>query len=321
MWRKPIGAIDRLIDEGTVADTTPVLGQTPRDLFAICVVAASGASYVVGNEQHEFSIQSISKPFVFALICQELGPDRARELLGVDAAGHPFNSVMAIESTPTRTGNPMVNAGAIAAASLAPGDSPDPKWEFIQQGLSRFAGRRLELDPEVYACESASNARNQGIAWVLESHGRLPSDPLQAVDIYTRQCALRVHVRDLAVMSATLADGGVNPVTGERVIDAATCARVLVVMATAGRYEHSGEWLYDIGLPGKSGVSGGIVTIAPGKGGLATFAPPLDAAGNSVRGQLATRFLSERLGLNLFASKPDPRRSSSVWGGWITWLW
>ena len=296
----------RANDEGLVADYIPVLGQTPRELFAICVVAVTGARYGVGDEQHEFSIQSISKPFVFALICQQLGPDRARELLGVDATGHPFNSVMAIESTPTRTGNPMVNAGAIAAASLAPGDSAGDKWEFIQQGLGRFAGRRLELDPEVYACESASNARNQGIARLLESYGRLYSDPLQAIDLYTRQCALRVNVRDLAVMGATLADGGVNPVTGERVIDAAICARVLAVMATAGLYEHSGEWLYDIGLPGKSGVSGGIVTIAPGKGGLATFAAPLDAAGNSVRGQLATRFLSERLGLNLFASKPEP---------------
>jgi len=297
----------RANDEGEVADYIPVLGRTPRELFAICVVAVNGARYGVGDEQHEFSIQSISKPFVFALICQQLGPDRARELLGVDATGHPFNSVMAIESTPTRTGNPMVNAGAIAAASLAPGDTADEKWEFIRQGLARFAGRRLELDPEVYACESASNARNQGIARLLESYGRVYYEPLEAVDIYTRQCALRVTARDLAVMGATLADGGVNPVTGERVIDAAICARVLAVMATAGLYEHSGEWLYDIGLPGKSGVSGGIVTIAPGKGGLAVFAPPLDAAGNSVRGQLATRFLSERLGLNLFASKPDPR--------------
>ena len=215
---------------------------------------------------------------------------------------------MASESTPTLTGNPMVNAGAIAAASLAPGDSAGDKWEFIQQGLGRFAGRRLELDPEVYACESASNACNQGIARLLESNGRRYSDPLLAIDLHTHHSALRVDVRDLAVMDATLADGRVNPVTGERVIDTATCARVLAVMATAGPCERSGEWLCDLGLPGKSGVSGGIITIAPGKGGLATFAPPLDSAGNCVRGQLATRFLSERLGLNLFASKPDPRR-------------
>jgi len=294
-------------DEGDVADYIPALARSPRELFGVCIVAVNGAVFGAGDQHWEFSIQSISKPFVFALVCQELGPDRVRELLGVDSTGQPFNSVAAIESSPTRTGNPMVNAGAIAATSLVPGDTAEAKWGFIQQGLSRFSGHLLELDPEVYSSEASSNTRNRGIACLLESYKRIYFDPIQATDIYTRQCALKVSVQDLAVMGATLADGGVNPVTGDRVIDAGTCARVLAVMATAGLYEHSGEWLYDIGLPGKSGVSGGIVTIAPGKGGLATFAPPLDSAGNSLRGQLATRFLSERLGLNLLASKPDPR--------------
>ena len=172
-------------------------------------------------------------------------------------------------------------------------------------GLSRFAGRPLTLDEEVYRSEAATNLRNRGIAKLLEGHDRMYFDALETADIYTRQCSLGVTVRDLAVMGATLADGGVNPVTGEQVIDAAHCKRVLAALATAGLYEQSGDWLFEIGLPGKSGVSGGIVTIAPGKGCLATFSPPLDPAGTSVRGQRATKFLSERLGLNLFASRPD----------------
>ena len=201
--------------------------------------------------------------------------------------------------------NPMVNAGAIATASLAPGDTADAKWAFIQDGLSRFAGRPLDLDDEVYRSEAATNFRNRGIAKLLEGYGRMYFDAPEATDVYTKQCSLSVTVKDLAVMGATLADGGVNPVTGERVIDAAHCKRVLAVLATAGLYELSGDWLYEIGLPGKSGVSGGIVTISPGKGGLGPFAPLLDVAGNSIKGQRATKLLSERLGLNLFASQPD----------------
>jgi glutaminase len=200
--------------------------------------------------------------------------------------------------------NPMVNAGAIATTSLAPGAGAEERWRFIRDGLSRFAGRELAMDEEVYASEAATNQRNQGIARLLHGYGRMYCDPDEATDIYTRQCAINVTARDLAVMGATLADGGVNPVTKERVVDAERCRRVLAVMATAGLYEQSGDWLYEIGLPGKSGVAGGIVAIAPGKGGLGVFSPPLDAAGNSVRGQLVTRFLSERLGLNLFASAP-----------------
>jgi glutaminase len=198
----------------------------------------------------------------------------------------------------------MVNAGAIATTSLVPGATATDKWPFIHRGLSRFAGRMLPLNDEVYASASATNHRNQGIARLLQSYDRIYCDPSEAVDLYTRQCSLNVTATDLAVMAATLADGGVNPLTRERVIDAPYCRPVLAVMATAGMYETSGDWLYDIGLPGKSGIGGGIVTVSPGKGGLGTFAPPLDAAGNSVKGQLTARFLSERLGLNLFTSQP-----------------
>ena len=292
------------IDEGKNADYIPALAKVPSELYGLCIVGTSGTAYAAGDTEFEFSIQSVSKPFVFALICQAIGEDEAREKLGVNSTGLPFNSVIAIERTNEGTTNPMVNAGAIATASLAPGATADAKWQFIQDGLSRFAGRDLTLNSEVYQSEAAANQRNQGIANLLQSFDRIYFDPLQATDIYTKQCSLNVTARDLAAMAATLANGGVNPLTKKRIIDAVHCQHVLAVMVTAGLYENSGDWLYETGLPGKSGVSGGIVTVSPGKGGLGAFAPPLDDAGNSVKGQLTAKFLSEELGLNLFASMP-----------------
>jgi glutaminase len=292
------------VDEGEVADYIPALACAPPDAFGACIAGVAGRLYEVGDTTTEFSIQSVSKPFVFALVLQALGADEARAKLGVNATGLPFNSVMAIELGPDRTMNPMVNAGAIATTSLVPGDTGPEKWQFVLDGLSAFAGRPLTMDEGVYASERDNNRRNQGIAHLLESYERLYFDPDVATDVYTRQCAVLVSARDLAVMGATLADGGVNPLTGIRVVDDDHCTRVLAVLATAGLYERSGDWLYDTGLPGKSGVSGGIVTIAPGKGGVGTWSPPLDEAGNSVRGQRLTRLLSEALGLNLFASRP-----------------
>jgi len=246
----------------------------------------------------------VSKPFVFALVCEAIGAEEARERLGVNATGLAFNSLAAIEHGAGRT-NPMVNAGAIATTSLVPGASAQERWKFIHDGLSRFAGRELPLNEEVYASASATNFRNRSIARLLESYDRLYCDAKQATDLYTRQCSLNVSAKDLAVMGATLADGGVNPITRERVVDTAVCHYVLAVMITAGLYETSGDWLYDIGLPGKSGIGGGIVAVSPGKGGFGTFAPPLDAAGNSVKGQLAAKFLSQRLGMDLFVSNAE----------------
>jgi glutaminase len=291
--------------DGRNADVYPALAIVPSDLFGVCVVGTSGSVYAAGDADHEFSIMSVSKPFVFALVCQCLGAEEARRKLGVNSTGFPFNSVAAIERSGDGRTNPMVNSGAIATTSLVPGATRDERWQFIHEGLSRFAGRRLALNDAVYASAAETNFRNQGIARVLQSVGRIYLDPAEATDLYTRQCALNVSARDLAVMGATLADGGVNPITGERVVDAVCCKFALAVMVTAGLYETSGDWLYDIGLPGKSGIGGGIVTVSPGKGGLGTFAPPLDQAGNSVKGQLVARFLSEQLGMSLFASKPE----------------
>jgi glutaminase len=294
----------RHVDEGALADYIPALAAASPSAFGVCVAGVRGQLFSIGDAGQEFAIESISKLFVFALVCHTLGYEEARQKLGVNSTGLPFNSVMAIELNADRTMNPLVNAGAMATTSLVPGTTNEEKFESVVAALSRFAGRRLAMDEEVYESEMATNDRNKGIAHLLDGYGRMYCDPDLAADVYTRQCSLRVSARDLAVMGATLANGGVNPVTGEQAIESRYCKRVLAVLATAGLYEHSGQWLYDIGLPGKSGVSGGIVTVSPGKGGMGTFSPPLDEAGNSVRGQLVTGYLSEALGLNLFSSVP-----------------
>jgi glutaminase len=277
--------------DGAVSDVYPALERMPADLFGICVVGTSGRTYTAGDADHGFTIMSVSKPFVFALACERLGPDELKRRVGVNATGKTFKSVEAVERSPDGRTNPMVNSGALDTTNLIDG------WDRLHDGLSRFAGRELAMDEEVYASAIATNTRNRELA-------RLLALPDAAVDHYTRQCSLLVSAHDLAVMGATLADGGVNPVTGERVIAAEVCHYTLAVMLTAGLYETSGEWLYDVGLPAKSGIGGGIVTVSPGKGGMGTFAPPLDAAGNSVKGRRVARSLSARLGMDLLISAP-----------------
>lgn len=289
-------------DEGRVADYIPVLAQADPEAFGLCVADVDGGLHEVGDTRATFSIQSISKAFVYALLCEEMGHEQVFDVVGVNNTGLAFNSVVAIELNDGHPMNPMVNAGALATTALMPGADPEERWDAVRSGLSRFAGRRLELDEEVYRSEAETNHRNRAIAQLLESYGRIRADPLDVVDVYTRQCALLVDARDLAVMGATLADGGVNPLTGERVVSAEVCRDTLAVLAASGLYERSGEWLFEIGLPGKSGVAGGLVTVAPGKVGIGAYAPRLDSAGNSVRGQIATAYLSRALGLNIFAS-------------------
>jgi len=290
--------------EGKNSTVYPALERVPADLFGICIVGVSGNVYEIGEADHPFSIMSVSKPFLFAMVCEALGVDEVRKKVGANATGFPFNSVAGIERHPQGLTNPMVNSGAIAVTSLVPGATHEDKWNFIYEGFCRFAGHEVPLNEEVYVSASETNFRNQGIARVLQSYGAIYLDPAEAVDLYTKMCSLNVSARDLAVMGATLADGGVNPITKEKIVDPSVCHYALAAMATAGLYETSGDWLFDIGLPGKSGIGGGIVTVSPGKGGLGTFAPPLDAAGNSVKGQLVAKFLSQELGMDLFVSKP-----------------
>ena len=298
-------AHERFRQDNAGANSTvyPALAEVARELFGICVAGVGGAVFSAGDAEAEFTIMSVAKPFVYALVCEQFGGDRLRELVGVNATGLPFNSLAAVEQTGDGRTNPMVNPGAIAVTSLVPGGDVEQRWQLLQEGLARFAGRPLSLDDEVLRSARATNHRNRSLAQLLQSFDRLGSDPAEAVDLYTRQSCLRVTARDLAVMGTTLANAGVNPLTHERVLDPETCHCTLAVMITAGLYETSGDWLYEIGLPGKSGIGGGIVAVSPGKGALGTFAPPLDAAGNSVKGQLVARFLSRSIGLDLLVSK------------------
>ena len=300
--------IFREIDEGENFAAYPALKEMPSELFGVALATAEGRTYVAGDSDAPFTMMSVAKPFLFALVVAEIGAEEVRARVGLNATGMEFNSVVAIELREGHYTNPMVNAGAMSTLSLAPGGSAERKWRLVQEGLSRFAGRELLVDEDVYTSVSASNWRNQAVARLLYAYERLYFDPVAVTDLYTKMSTLEVTARDLSVMAATLANGGVNPVTGVRVVDALTCQQTLAVMTTSGMYETSGDWLFDIGLPGKSGIAGGIIASAPGKGGLASFAPPLDRAGNSVRGQLVTKYLSQELGLNIFASAADTAR-------------
>ena len=238
------GQVQRLVDEayarfksdtgGQNSQVYPALARVASDLFGICVVGTDGEVYAVGNAEHEFSIMSVSKPFLFALVCELIGPESARNKLGVNSTGFPFNSVAGIEFSADGRTNPMVNAGAIATTSLVPGETKEDKWNFIHDGLSRFAGRQLPLNEEVYVSASETNFRNRSIALFLQSLDRIYSDPAEATELYTRQCSLNVSAKDLATMGANLADGGVNPLTRERVVSASVCHYALAVMTTAG---------------------------------------------------------------------------------------
>ena len=296
--------------DGENSRVYPALERVPSELFGLAVVGTDGSTWAAGDADVEFSIMSVAKPFVFALVCDALGSRRCTRARRRQRNRHGVRFDRPIDQRGDGRTNPMVNAGAITTTSLVPGGSIDARWQFIVDGLSSFAGHPLSIDDEIYASASASNHRNREIVAALQRHGRIVGDPSAALDLYTRQCSLRVTATDLAMMGSTLADGGVHPVSGIRVVDAVSCRCALAVMATAGLYETSGDWLYDIGLPGKSGIGGGIVTVAPGKGGLGTFAPRLDAAGNSVKGQLAARHLSDRLGLDLLRSAPAPRSAA-----------
>lgn len=294
----------RGVGDGAVSTVYPALAAADPGRFGLAVAGVDGSVVTAGDGAVAFTVMSVAKPFVFALACRAVGTAEARARVGANATGLPFNSVAAVERGPGGRTNPMVNAGAIATTGLVPGRTLEQRWRHVLEGLSEFAGRPLALDDDLYRSAAATNHRNRALADLLHALGALGGDPDETVELYTRQSCVAVTAADLAVMGSTLADGGVNPVTRARVVDQETCRVVLAVMVTAGLYETSGDWLVDIGLPGKSGIGGGVVTVAPGKGALGTYSPPLDAAGNSVRGQLAAAFLSRALGLDLLVSEP-----------------
>ena len=293
------------LKEGKNADYIPALAKVDPNIFGIALVTVDGQVHTMGDVKSEVSIQSISKVFTMARVFQESGEERVNDTIGVDATGQPFNSIIAIEQYKGQEMNPLVNAGAITTTSMIKGNTPADKWNNILQAHEAFAGRKLRVNEEVYKSEAATNQRNQAIGQLMFAYERIKSDPKVAVDLYTRQCSISVNAQDLATMAATLANGGKNPVTGQTVIDAKHVPGILAVMATAGLYDDSGKWLFMTGLPGKSGVGGGLIAVSPGKFGIAVVSPPLDKAGNSVRGQRAIADVSNTLGGNPYAVKPQ----------------
>jgi glutaminase len=289
--------------DGKNADYIPELAKVDPNLYGIAIVTADGQSVTKGDVDQAFSIQSISKVFSLALAMEELGPAEVFEKIGSEPTGRPFNSVEAVVDMPTHTGNPFVNAGAIATVSLIPATSPDAKYNKILDFYSRVAGERLTLINDVYKSEAATNAGNKALASLLKKYERIYADPLESVDVYTKQCSIGVTAKQLATMGATLANFGVNPFTGEQVIKREDVPEILSAMTMEGLYDGSGGWAWHVGLPAKSGVGGGIVAVVPGKGAIAVFAPPLDKAGNSVKAQLAIAYVAEKLGINLFSPR------------------
>ncbi|RKI15828.1 glutaminase [Corallococcus sp. AB030] len=308
---------NKAVTEGKNADYIPALAKVDPKLFGIAILTVDGKVYSVGDTDHAFSIQSISKPFTAARLMSEMGVQKMEDKLGVNATGLPFNSIEAIERNKQQeeppTGNPLVNAGAIATVGNLKAANADARWNSVINNLSAFAGRNLSVDQQIYKSEAETNTRNRSIADLLKAYEVIPGSPAEALDVYTRQCSVAVNVKDLAAMGATLATGGTNPLTGKTVVSPDVAAHTLAVMMTAGLYEDSGTWAYDVGVPAKSGVGGGIVAVVPGKYAVAAFAPPLDEAGNSVRSQRAIESIVKDLGGNVFhvakrpAARPSPR--------------
>lgn len=292
------------LQEGKNADYIPALAQVDPNIYGIALVTPDGQIFTAGDVTSEVSIQSISKVFTMALVMDEKGPESLYNNMGVDATGQVFNSIVAIEQYKGAEMNPLVNAGAITATSMVKGNSRDEIWHRILNYYNAFAGRELSVNKAVFESEAATNQRNQAIASLMYAYGHIKDNPAQATDIYTEQCSVNVNVRDLAIMAAALANGGRNPISGKQVMHHENVPEVLAVMATAGMYDDSGKWLYLTGLPGKSGVGGGIIAVSPGRFGIAVISPPLDAAGNSVRAQRAIADISNALGGNPYAVAP-----------------
>ncbi len=292
------------VKDGKNADYIKELANVDPNIFGIALVTTDGTVYTKGDVSSMVSVQSISKAFVMAEVIEKQGHQAIQDKIGVDATGMRFNSIVAVELQKGKEINPLVNPGAIAATSLMEGVDSTAKWKNVVKVMSDFAGRPLYLNMPVYISEAGDNLRNQAIAHLLLAYGRMYFDPVEATDIYTKQCALNVSAKDLAVMGATLANGGYNPVSKKKVVSAETVMYTLPVMATAGLYDDSGIWYYNSGLPAKSGVGGGIVAVCPGKFGIGVVSPPLDAAGNSVKAQLVIKYVVEKLGVNPFLVQP-----------------
>jgi glutaminase len=289
---------------GEVASYIPELARADANHFAIAVCTIDGEVFEVGDSDETFTIQSISKPLVFGMALEGRGIEAVLGRVGVEPSGNPFNSVT-VDPQTSRPFNPMVNAGAIVTTGILAQSEDRPDLESVRATFSRFAGRELEIDERVYASERETGDRNRALAWLMRSFGVLDGDLDAAVDLYFGQCSILVTARDLAVIGATLANAGLNPITGERVIADRYVTHALSVMMTCGMYDNAGQWAFDVGLPAKSGVSGGVLAVLPGQLGFGVYSPPLDVRGNSVRGIKVCEQLSRELVLHVFGASPD----------------
>lgn len=286
---------------GANANYIPFLAKIDSNLFGISICLPSGTIVNVGDINYKFGIESISKVHTAILILQQYGPDKVLEMIGADATGLPFNSIFAILLENDHPSTPLVNAGAISAASMVkPQNDSNAKWDAIVDNMMALSGGEVTLLDELYRSESDTNYNNRSIAWLLKNYGRIYDDPEMALDLYTRQCSIGVTVDQLAIAGCTIANKGFNPITKEQVFHSEITPYITSLIATVGFYEHTGDWLYSSGIPAKTGVGGGIVGTVPGVMGIAAFAPPLDDAGNSVKAQAAIKYIAQKLGINVF---------------------
>lgn len=291
------------LKDGKNADYIPILATVPSELFGVVIVTKDGKVYSAGDTDYVFAVESTSKPFNLAMVMQESGPEAVLEKIGVEPTGMPFNSKIALELLKARSVNPLVNAGAIAQVSMVKASSEEERWKKVLDNLSAFAGEDLKLMDEVYTSEYESSWSNRAIANLLYNYNRLYSEPEEAMRVYTKLCSVGVSAKDLGFMGATLANGGVNPKTGKRLLDEEHVPELLAVMLTAGFYDESGEWSYTAGLPAKTGVGGGIVAIVPGEMAIAAFSPRLNEAGNSIRATKAIDYISNKFKLSIFDAR------------------
>ncbi|MBQ4902449.1 MULTISPECIES: glutaminase A [Alistipes] len=308
-------AYDRCKEEqgGKNADYIPYLAGVPSTLFGIAACLPDGDVVAVGDTDYVFGIESVSKVPTAILAMNQYGAKEILDRIGADATGLPFNSIMALLLEKEHPSTPLVNAGAISACSMIrPTGDADGKWRAIVSFVADLTGSEVEVIDELYRSETATNFNNKSIAWLLKNYARIYDDPELSLDLYTRQCSLGVTARQLAVMAATIASGGVNPLTRKEVFKPGLAPKITSMMATVGFYEHTGDWLFTTGLPAKTGVGGGIMGVVPGVMGLAAFAPPLDEAGNSVKAQQALAYIAGRLNLGVFGTtrcvmaEPEP---------------
>ena len=289
---------------GKNADYIPYLASVDSNLFAIAICLPDGEIIEAGDSSYQFGIESVSKVATALLVLKEYGANTIMDMIGADATGMPFNSIMAILLEKDHPSTPLVNAGAISAVSLVrPVGDKQQKWESILHNINELCASELPIIDELYKSERVTNHNNRAIAWLLKSYNRIYDEPDMSLDLYTRQCSLGVTTSELAVLAGTIADGGINPVTRRRVFPQYLASKIVSMMAAVGFYEHSGNWIFSTGVPAKTGVGGGIIGVLPGLFGIAAFSPPIDAAGNSVRAQKAISHIIKKIGFDIYSGE------------------